>query len=196
MSSIEVDLSPLKELIKRVFVEKNRCKYSLTGKIYVNPFCKFLFILHVICFPFVLYWKYTGMIDVVNAAKIQYNEVDHDEYTSFTPSEMFGIGFLFMYVVVTQLLFLYILYVVMKECNCARLSLVFWESPFWKYIGASIISYLIFVILFVLVFNRYSSFILPHLLSVSSINQRVDINQMAGTRLRNPLDTMERHYDD
>lgn len=167
--SFEIDLSPLKELIKHVFVEKNRCKYSLTGKMYVNPFCKFLFILNVIFFPFVLYVRYSSLIDVINEAKMQYNEVDHDDYTRFTPYETLGVAFLFMYCAVVQLLFMYILYVVMKECNCARVTLVFWESPFWKYIGAGILSYIVFILLFVLVFHRYSSFLLPHLLSLDGI---------------------------
>ena len=166
---MEVDLSPLRELIKQVFVEKNRCKYSLTGKMYVNPFCKFLFILNVVFLPFVLYSKYTTMIGLVNRAKMEYNEVDEDSYTKFTPYENFGLIILFTFVMFSQLLFLYILYVVMKECNCARITLVFWESPFWKMVGLSVMIYILYVILFLLIFNRYSTYLLPNLLNLRSI---------------------------
>ena len=167
---MDVDLTPLRELIKRVFVEKNRCKYSLTGKMYVNPFCKFLFILNVIFLPFMLFMKYTSMVDLVNEAKMAYNDVDGDDYTRFTPYENFGLTILFMYATLMQLLLVYILYVVMKECNCARITLVFWESPFWKLIGLNVLIYITSILLFVLIFNKYSSYLLPNIINRTSVS--------------------------
>lgn len=169
LSPTELNLSPLKEVIKSVFIEKNRCKYSLTGKMYVNPFCKFLFVIGIIILPFWLYLKYTTLIDIVNDAKMQYSEVDYDEYTQFTPYELFGITIIFLYITAVQLLFVYIGYVIMKECNCARITLYFWESPFWKFTGAGVVSYFILVLLFMLIFHRYSSFILPNIFSLDNI---------------------------
>ena len=167
---MEVDLAPLRELIKRVFVEKNRCKYSLTGKMYVNPFCKFLFVLNVIFLPFMLFTKYTSMVDLVNEAKMAYNEVDGDNYTRFTAYENFGLMILFLYATLVQLLSVYILYVVMKECNCARITLVFWESPFWKMIGLNVLMYIMSILLFVVIFNKYSSYLLPNIMNKANID--------------------------
>lgn len=171
---MEVDLKPLNDLIKNTFIEKNRCvRYNIMGKTQVNPFCKLFFILGAIFLPFHLYLKHTEMMDWINAAKIEKGEVDEDKYTSFTPYENFGVLILFIYTLLTSLLTFYILYVVMKECNCARISLVFWESPFWKYQGYLILVYLLFMLLSILLFHKYSRFLVTHLLQHNPISDTI-----------------------
>ena len=54
---MEVDLKPLNDIIKKIFIEKNRCvRYNIMGKTQVNPFCKLFFILAAIFLPFHLYF--------------------------------------------------------------------------------------------------------------------------------------------
>ena len=157
LAEMNVDMSPLRDLIKRVFVEKNRCRYTLLGQMKQNPICKFFFILNVIFLPVVLYARYIYLIDTVNQVKMLNGEIDDDRYTNFTPYETFSVMILFLYIAGVQVLFTYMLYVIMKECNCARISFVFWESPFWKWIGFSILTYIVYNLLFLLLFNRYAS---------------------------------------
>lgn len=157
-----MDIAPLKELIKTTFVTKNRCRYDGLMKMRINPFCKFFFVLTLIMFPFALYVSYRSIIDMVNQAKLVRGDVDEDDYARFTPYEVFGVMVLFTYQILLQVLCVYILYVVMRECNCARLLLVFWDSPFWKYIGFQIVTGIIFILLALLIFNDYSSVILDN----------------------------------
>ena len=161
---MEVDLKPLNELIKKTFVEKNRCRYSLTGKMKVNVFCKIWFVFSLFMFPFAVYFRHLDIMDWINTAKMAHGDVDEDQYTQFTPYEMFAVLIRLIYSILAWLLSLYILYVVMKECNCARISFVFWESPFWKYVGYNVLTYLLFIALSLILFARYSRFILSHLL--------------------------------
>ena len=165
-------MDSLKELIKSTFVTKNRCRYDGLMKMRINPFCKFWFVLTVIFFPFWIYSEYRGIIDIVNHAKLVRGEIDHDNYAHFTPYEVFGVMVLFLYVFVVELLFVYILYVVMKECNCARLSLVFWDSPFWKFIGLKIVLGIIFFLLTMLIFNQYSSMIIDYFIHGNRVREQ------------------------
>lgn len=161
---MEVDLKPLNQFIKNIFVEKNRCRYNLTGKMKVNLFCKIWFILSLFIFPFAVYSRHLDIMNWINTAKMAYGDVDEDQYTHFTPYETFAVMILLMYTIVVWLISLYILYVVMKECNCARITFVFWESPFWKYIGYNVLVYLLFIALSLILFAKYSRFIFSHLL--------------------------------
>lgn len=154
--------NPLSDLIKSTFVTKNRCRFDSMMKTRINPICKFFFVLTIILFPFWIYGGYRSIIDMVNHAKLIRGEIDEDEYAHFSPYEIFGVMILFMYIVAVELLFVYILYVVMKECNCARLRLVFWDSPFWKFIGLQFIAGVVFLLLSLLIFNRYASVIMDN----------------------------------
>lgn len=165
-------MDALKELIKSTFVTKNRCRYDGLMKMRINPFCKFFFVLSLILFPFALFLAYSDIIDMVNRAKLVRGDVDKDDYAHFTPYEVFGVIVLFVFQFLVNLLNLYILYVVMRECNCARLLLVFWDSPFWKYIGFQIVCWIFFILLTILIFNQYSGVILDNLLTGNLFGQK------------------------
>ena len=160
-----MDIEPLKQLIITTFVTKNRCRYDGVMKMRINPFCKFWFVLTLILFPVWIYFGYRGIIDMVNHAKLVRGDIDHDNYAHFTSYEVFGVMLLFFYIFVVEILFVYILYVVMKECNCARLYLVFWDSPFWKFIGLQIVVGIIFFLFTLLIFNDYSHVIIDNMIN-------------------------------